>query len=217
MTKSMPGSLNDGPTGSEDTDVFSRGTPRIGVDRLGVERGMPRRLFLAGLLALAVPHPALGQIHGPRRLPAQLSGPWMVSLCVGDTHAWIRYQNMDTGEVHTCGRYGRGFGSITDSLTGKPLWPAAGTSGVQWDMDLQYDRGLRKDMRVLRSKLVRNPIVYRGTFNGFGHFGVRINCVTYARDAWYFYTREFYPLPLIASPRALAERAGHGPPPQAAP
>lgn len=175
---------------------------------------MNRRTQLAGIVAVALmPSAARGQIHGPSRLPSQLTGPWLISLCVGDTHAWIRYQNVGTGEVHTCGRYGRGFGSLTDSRTGKLLWPAAGSSGVQWDMDMMYDRGLRTDMRILRTTLVNNPIIYRGTLNGFGHLGVRINCVTYARDAWYFYTREYYTLPPIASPRALAARALAGPPP----
>ncbi|MFO0889689.1 MAG: hypothetical protein U0790_11190 [Isosphaeraceae bacterium] len=174
---------------------------------------MARRALLAGLLALTVSPSARAQIHGPTQLPVQLPGLWIVSLCVSDTHAWIRYQHTVTGEIHTCGRYGRGFGSITDSSTGKRLWPAAVSSGVQWDMDIQYDRGLRRDMRVLRSTLIRNPIIYRGTLNGFGHLGVRINCVTYARDAWYFYTREYFPLPVIASPRALAARAEKGPPP----
>jgi hypothetical protein len=179
---------------------------------------MPRPAFLTGLLAIALaPAFAHGQIHGPARLPRQLSGDWLVSLCVSDTHAWIRYQNIETGEVHTCGRYGRGFGSINDSRTGQRLWPAAGSSGVQWDMDMMYDQGLRLDMQVLRSTIVRNPIIYRGAFHGFGHLGIRINCATYARDAWYFYTREFYSLPPIASPRALADQALAGPPPDRAP
>jgi hypothetical protein len=30
-----------------------------------------------------------------------------------------------------------------------------------------------------------------------------MNCTTYARDAWYFYTGEYYHLPAIASPDAL--------------
>ena len=131
----------------------------------------------------------------------------MVSLCVGDTHAWIRYQNVETGEVHTCGRYGRGFGSLTDSRTGQRLWPAAGSSGVQWDMDMMYDHGLRSDMRILRSAVVNNPVIYRGALNGFGHLGVRVNCVTYARDAWYFYTREYYtPAADRVAPRSRPER-----------
>jgi hypothetical protein len=177
---------------------------------------MPRPALLTGLLAMALcPCGAHGQIHGPSRLPRQLSGLWVVSLCVSDTHAWIRYQNVETGEVHTCGRYGRGFGSITDSHTGQRLWPAARSSGVQWDMDMMYDHGLRMDMKVLRSTLVRNPIIYRGALHGFGHLGIRINCVTYARDAWYFYTLEYYLLPPIASPGALASRALAGPPPRA--
>src|SRR3954454_15366158 len=178
---------------------------------------MTRRAYPTGILAVAPAQDvARGQIHGPSRLPAQLPGPWMVSLCVGDTHAWIRYQNVETGEVHTCGRYGRGFGSLTDSRTGQRLWPAAGSSGVQWDMDMMYDHGLRSDMRILRSTVVNHPVIYRGALNGFGHLGVRVNCVTYARDAWYFYTREYYSLPPIASPRSLATRALAGPPPRIA-
>ena len=55
--------------------------------------------------------------------------------------------------------------------------------------------------------MVNHPVIYRGALNGFGHLGVRVNCVTYARDAWYFYTREYYSLPPIASPRSLATRA----------
>lgn len=177
---------------------------------------MRRRAYLIGLLLLATAQGAArAEIHGPSQLPEKLHGLWMISLCVGDTHAWIRYQNLETGEVHTCGRYGRGFGSVRDARSGRLLWPAARHSGVQWDMDMMYDRGVRKDMEVLRSTIVRDPVIYRGTWNGFGHLGIRINCVTYARDAWYFYTQEYYPLPPIASPRALAARAKAGPPPQA--
>lgn len=173
-----------------------------------------RAAFTGLIMIVAARGTARGEIHGPTGLPDRLHGLWMISLCVGDTHAWIRYQNLETGEVHTCGRYGRGFGSVKDALSGRQLWPAARHSGVQWDMDMMYDRGVRTDMKVLRSTIVRDPVVFRGSLRGFGHLGIRLNCVTYARDAWYFYTREYYPLPPIASPRALGARAAKGPPPR---
>jgi hypothetical protein len=146
---------------------------------------------------------ARGEIRGPAELPAQLLGVWDISLCVSDSHAWIRYENVQTGEVHTCGRYGRGFGGITDKISGKEVWPAAPTGGVLWDQDLLYEFGCRPDKRVLRVVRMENPPIYRGAFHGRGHLGVRINCATYARDAWYFYSGEYYCLPMIASPDAL--------------
>jgi len=144
-----------------------------------------------------------GQIRGPSELPGRLAGAWEISLCVGDSHAWIRFQNVETGEVHSCGRYGKGFGGITDKISGLSVWPPAHVGGVLWDMDRMYELGLRRDKRVLRVVQVANPVIYRGAFNGYGHCGVRMNCTTYARDAWWFYTGEYYHLPLIASPDAL--------------
>jgi len=152
-----------------------------------------------------------GQIRGPSELPRQLAGVWEISLCVGDTHAWIRFENVETGEVHTCGRYGKGFGGITDKSSGMSIWPPAPVGGVLWDMDLMYEQGIRSDKRVLRVVRVSNPVVYRGTFNGYYHFGVRMNCTTYARDAWFFYAGEYYHLPAIASPDALATQLKNRP------
>jgi hypothetical protein len=140
-----------------------------------------------------------------------LEGIWDISLCVGDTHAWIRFQNVETGEVHTCGRYGKGFGGITDKNSGASLWPDAPAGGVLWDMDLLYEQGLRHDKRVLRVVRMLNPPVFRGAWNGYHHFGVRVNCTTYTRDAWFYYTGEYYHLPLIASPDALATQVMNRP------
>ena len=39
--------------------------------------------------------------------PRQLSGVWYVSLCASSGHAWIRFQNESTGEVHTLVPYNR--------------------------------------------------------------------------------------------------------------
>jgi hypothetical protein len=166
---------------------------------------MPSRPLVTGLLAVVCFSTNVrGQIRGPSELPKQLEGVWDTSLCVGDTHSWIRFENVETGEVHTCGRYGKGFGGITDKLSGLSLWPAAPVGGVLWDMDLLYEHGIRSDKRVLRVVRVVNPVVYRGGLNGYHHFGVRMNCTTYARNAWYSYTGEYYHLPVIASPDALA-------------
>jgi hypothetical protein len=173
---------------------------------------MPRGAFVSVLLA-AVCSPAAvqGQIRGPSELPKRLTGIWDISLCVGETHTWIRFQNVETGEVHTCGRYAKGFGGISDKDSGVPLWPPAPEGGVIWDMDLLYEHGVRQDKRVLRVVRVLDPEVYRGRLNGYHHFGVRMNCTTYARDAWYFYTGEYYHLPLIASPDALATQVMNRP------
>jgi hypothetical protein len=166
---------------------------------------MPRGAFVGACVAVAsLIATAHAQIRGPSELPERLVGIWDISLCVGDTHSWIRFQNVETGEVHTCGRYGKGFGGITDKSSGALLWPAAPVGGVLWDMDLLYEQGLRQDKRVLRVVRVLDPVVYHGRLGGYHHFGVRMNCTTYARDAWFFYTGEYYHLPLIASPDALA-------------
>jgi len=159
--------------------------------------------LLAGVCLTADVH---GQIRGPSELPQQLAGVWDISLCVGDTHAWIRFENVESGEIHTCGRYGKGFGGITDRISGMSLWPPGPAGGVVWDMDLLYEHGIRSDKRMLRVVRVSNPVVYRGSLNGYHHFGVRMNCTTYARDAWYFYTGEYYHLPAIAAPHALASQ-----------
>ncbi len=173
---------------------------------------MPGRALVIGLLAaVGVTAHVQGQIRGPSELPPQLVGVWEISLCVGDTHAWIRFENVETGEVHTCGRYGKGFGGITDKLSGMSIWPPAPVGGVLWDMDLLYEQGIRSDKRVLRLVRVSNPVVYRGSWNGYHHFGVRMNCATYARDEGSFYTGEYYHLPAIASPDALATQVKRRP------
>ena len=174
---------------------------------------MPFRFVLTGALAiLLVSDPALAGIRGHASPPRTLSGLWEISLCVSDTHAWIGYRNLETGEIHTSGRYLRGFGSVVESRTGRTLWPNAYCCGVLWDWDLMYNHLLRKEKRVLRVVQIQDPVIYRGSLMGYGHLGVRLNCVTYARDAWNSYTGEFYRLPLIATPRALESAVRRGPP-----
>ena len=147
-------------------------------------------------------HPAEAEIRGPCDLPTHLPGLWSVSLCTSDTHAWIRFEHATTGEVHTLGRYNCGFGGVVDRRTGRQVWPTASACGVLWDFDLKYDLGIQTG-QTLRSCQVWNPPVFRGRNDGFGHWGVRMNCATYARDAWCFYCGERYDLRLIATPRTL--------------
>lgn len=159
------------------------------------------------LVVAAVHTPATGAVTGPEHLPGQLPGLWRVSLCVSASHAWIRFEHAETGELHTIGRYVRGCGGIIDWRTGRWVWPNAPVCGVIWDMDVKYDLGLRRDGRVVRTCFVRDPIVYRGERNGYGHYVVQSNCATFARDAWCFYTGEYYRLPPVATPCALGRRA----------
>jgi hypothetical protein len=144
-------------------------------------------------------------IAGPGDLPAQLPGWWRVSLCSACGHTWIRFEHADTGELHTLGRYTKAFGGEFDWRTGRWVWPHAPACGVIWDIDLKFDVGVRTDGRILRTCYVCNPRIYRGRANGYGHCGVRMNCTTYARDAWYFYAGEWHDLPPIALPSALAK------------
>lgn len=166
------------------------------------------RLAVACTCLLSVANaPSFAQIVGPDALPACLPGLWRVSLCASWEHNWIRLENMETGELHTLGRYFQGTGAEFDRRTGQQVWPAAPACGVIWDMDLKFHRGVRADGRVLRTCDVRNPRIYRGHANGYGHGVIRLNCVTYARDAWHFYTGEWYALPPIALPCALERSA----------
>jgi len=67
---------------------------------------MPRRAVLTGLLLFTLLNDvALGEERRPWDVPARLPGLWEASLCVSETHAWIRFRSVETGEIHTCGRY----------------------------------------------------------------------------------------------------------------
>ena len=101
---------------------------------------MPRRAVLPGVLLLSLLGKAsMGEERRPWDVPARLTGPWEISLCVGESHAWIRFRSVETGEIHTCGRYARGFGGLKDAKTGSELWPPARASGVLWDVDISYE------------------------------------------------------------------------------
>ncbi len=165
---------------------------------------MHRFPSLCALLLLACASTANAVcILGPDDMPRQLCGVWKISLCGSDYHNWMRYQNVETGVVHTVGRYGKGFGGATDPCTGCETWPSAPVCGVIWDIDLKYEPAVRRGEHVLRSCYVRNPFIHRGGLDGHGHCGLRLNCTTHVRDAWHCYTGEYLCLPPLHTPHAL--------------
>lgn len=158
-------------------------------------------VIVGGALVLSgAGRPLHGQIAGPDGLPAQLPGLWRVSLCVSHQHAWICFQHHETGAVHTLGRYSRCVGGEFDWRTCRRTWPNSPGCGVIWDIDRKYHIGVRTDGCELRSCYVWNSCIYRGHANGYGHWVIRVNCTDYARDAWHYYSGEWYDLPLIAMP-----------------
>lgn len=145
---------------------------------------------------------ACRQILGPDEMPCRLPGRWKITLCIlidcpDIGHTWLRYQNLDTGEVHTVGRYMKGRG-------GDECTPAAPVSGTIYDIDLKRESTLYCPDVYRISCLVNDPIVYKGANCGWGHGGVRNNCVTHCRDGWCYFTHEYYPLGhFIHSPKEL--------------
>jgi hypothetical protein len=185
-------------------------------------------LVLATVLLCGALPPADVDPKGPHELPERLEGLWKVSLCISGPHSWIRLEHTGTGEVHTLSRYKQGVGGIRNVTTGEQVWPAAAVSGVQWDLDMQYEDEFRQGKYRLLRVLVENPPIYRGRDDGFGYYLLRNNCTTYARDAWHYYSGEGYPLPVVHTPEhllvgvlkrhpeseSIARAASHATPPQ---
>ena len=124
---------------------------------------------------------------GPDVVPRQLFGLWRVSLCVKPGlhrgHAWIRYQNMHTGEVHTVGRFQRNVRPTRRRATRETLYARTTQSGLHWDYDWRFEHEVRQGKYVVGSVDVRDPLVF-GYDDLSGHGVIRDNCITYARDAW---------------------------------
>ncbi|MCZ6665217.1 MAG: hypothetical protein O7B81_07925 [Gammaproteobacteria bacterium] len=139
---------------------------------------------------------------GPMDLPERLEGLWKVSLCINHGHCWIRFENRETGEIHTMGRYPRKTGGRRDEQ-GQLIGPHAKVSGIQWDLDLKYEPDVQNGKYLLLSVLVKNPPVYRGRGNGFGYSTLRNNCASFARNAWHYYSGDGYPLARIPTPEDL--------------
>jgi len=119
-------------------------------------------------------------------MPYRLWGTWKVSVCAygGFTqagHAWIRYENTVSGEVHTAGAYPVGSGGWTGQAVIVP--------GAQFDYagDIKSSEG-EWGRFSSRSVFVRNPkLFFRPGFSNRTE-----NCSTYARDVWYQYTGEWF-------------------------
>jgi hypothetical protein len=81
-------------------------------------------------------------------------------------------------------------------------------TGLYMDREQGREPELADGSEILRTAWVDNPRIYvaRGPR---GHALVRNNCATYARDAWHFYTGEYWELPAIHTPRSLRESVGH--------
>ena len=133
------------------------------------------------------------QIGGPNDLPTSLRGKWEISICSGGGHAWIRFENIETGKVHTTGRYQNGYGGRMDEGGTIRIQPVI-VSGVQWDRDIIKEEGVKTKKFAIRSIVVCDPKIFKGA-SQFGYNSWGNNCATYARDAWYFYSREYFYMP----------------------
>jgi RHS repeat-associated protein len=149
------------------------------------------------------PVPKSTPVPGSRNdMPPCLPGAWNVSLCVepgngGVGHAWILYEQLDkdgnpTGVFHTAGKYGAGYGG----WAGEPV----AVPGAQWDLPADRRR-TEGGKYVRRTKTVIDPKPIESL--GYGRF--EDNCATYARDAWYHHTGEWYSLPGPDLPDILKE------------
>lgn len=143
------------------------------------------------------------EILGPCDMPHRLRGTWKITMCIqvncSDTgHTWLRYQNVETGEVHTVGRYMKGHGAARGVDSGELIYPPAPQSGVIYDLDLKRESRIRAGKIYTISCVANDPIVFRGENNGFRHGGHKNNCVTHVRDGWRHFTGESYELGCLA-------------------
>ena len=146
-------------------------------------------------------------VGGPSDIPAQLSGTWKVSV-VATEHCWIRYENLETKEVHTTGRYAVGYGGQQDA-NGTWVVPRVSVAGVQWDQDKrkegQIKEALKKGTAAIRTVVIKDPPVYKGP-EPFGFRRVDKNCSSFAADAWEFYTGEEIPTGFLYDDPAELQR-----------
>ncbi len=166
---------------------------------------LPQRLIQGVFVDPGVhgPLPPLRRPMGPDELPVQFQGAWKVSICTTRHHAWIRFENVESSETHTLGRFVKGVSGLRDS-TGKQITPDVGQSGVYMDMDLMFEDEIRRGRCILLSVVVENPMIYRGANRGFGYTLCRRNCTSFARSAWEFYSGEHYTHPLLDMPEDFA-------------
>ena len=146
---------------------------------------------------------------GPDDLPQSLPGRWEISLCVADDngHAWIRFENLDTGEVRSISRFHVLVGGWFDRKEFRWNYAPTFRTGLHMDREQRREPDVADGSEILRTTVVEDPQVFVGK-RARGHALVRNNCATYARDAWYFYTGEYWELPEIHSPKHLRESIG---------
>jgi RHS repeat-associated protein len=210
--------MSEDPIGFEARDEnlrrYVENRPDHAVDPLGLKSFMdpmvfhriinpPKKAKQSPRLRAGESAPPKFKPGGPNDLPIELKGMWKVSICADDAHAWIRFEKVDTGEVHTTGRYKHGFGGRVDE-DGNQVVPPTFISGVQYDHDLIKEEGVKNGKFVTRSVIVKDPKIFKGK-NPFGFGGAPYswvglgdatnNCSTYARDAWFFYSGEYHYMP----------------------
>lgn len=142
------------------------------------------------------------QPAGPGEIPESLPGRWKVSLCIKNTHTWIRYQNLDTGEIHSVSRYHVLVGGWYDIHHLRWHYPPTVRPGLYMDREQMIEDKVQDGKYLLLSTIVDDPVVF-GHDKSYGHGTYVNNCVTYTRDAWHFYTGEWYDMPPVHTPGDL--------------
>lgn len=145
---------------------------------------------------------------GPDELPQSLPGRWKASLCISEkhNHAWIRFENVETGEVRSVSRFHLLVGGWFDAKKFHWNYGLTTHAGVYMDREQSLEEGIDEGKYVLVSAYVDNPVIYRGENEGHGHGVIQNNCCTYTRDCWFRYTGEWYALhPTVHEPRALLQ------------
>ncbi len=139
------------------------------------------------------------RLLNPDQMPCRLKGTWKITMvlevdCNQFGHAYLRYENVDTGEFHTIGRYCRGWGNARELIGNpSPVGPSP-FSGVVWDLDAAREPEYQARKFYAISTVKTDPFVLRGINGGWGHGGLVNNCNTHVRDAWHCYTGEWYDL-----------------------
>lgn len=149
--------------------------------------------------------PAVRKPLGPDELPESLPGRWRVSLCaLEDKHAWIHFENVDSGEVRTISRFHLLVGGYRNKDEGGWHYPPTFRTGLYMDREQRIEAQRPSDDWQLLTVVVDDPVIFKGkSGDARGHGLVVNNCATYARDAWHFYTGDHYWLDRLHSPDDL--------------
>lgn len=89
--------------------------------------------------------------------------PFCICIRADDDHAWIWVKDLATGQVHTYGRWAKGYGR-----------PKVNTSGVVTDQERNRGHKASRCVQVQSFTPTINP----------GYNTYNNNCATYARDEW---------------------------------